>query len=863
MTHPFFMMFVKRILNLLIPFVTSLLCLTAVANPESYVFDDWICDKTKNRLCNGYYLEQSVPLPGQAQKNLENQPISITADQGAFATTGNSILTGHVHLIQGNRQAFADRLDIHRNPNKTNAFDSIQATGHVKITEPGLRIDGTRADIKIEQKNETIENANFRLYARHARGTADTITLQDRNRMILKNATYTTCSPYQNTWILKAENVDLNKQTGRGRARHARLYVKDIPIAYLPYMDFPIDDRRQTGFLYPNFGTSNLSGMELSTPYYWNLAPNYDATITPRYLSKRGLELQGIARYLTENSRGEVEGSILPNDRAYRAFKAKNEADLALLPATDPLLRDPRVTALNKGSNTREALRIKHTTLFNPNWAADLQYQTVRDDNYFMDFGNTLGMASTTQLLQQGDINYQDINWKIMTRLQQYQTLHPFKGPQAADVYRRLPQISLQNTYLDLPFGLEWNTSGEFSRYLHKHDPFTQAPYTTGDRMQLRPGLSLPILTPGWFIKPRIQCNMLAYSLSLGTVDQIRNHASGPVRIIPMYDLDSGLIFERNFSFQNEPYIQTLEPRAYYLYVPYHDQNRLPNFDTSYPGFDSNQLFRDNRFSGLDRVGDANHLTLSATTRFMSEETGGEKLTLTLGQIFYFQSRRVTANCNSGDFVCLNQAFPNPRIDPRVFNPQLLVRKNHSSALVGQARLYLQEQWSAIGEVEWNPYRNEADKESFSLQYQPDEASVFNAGYQFLRRNPAKFDPLTGFPEKLNQTDTSFAWAMTEQWRVLGRWHYDIKNHRSNDISFGIEQQGCCTAVRLLVTRFLEPYDDAKTTASTAGLFNQRQYSNAIFLQFIFKGFAGVGNNKMDAVLRQKIVGYRRQDEKY
>lgn len=870
---PFFMMFMKHILNLFLTFVTSLLGLSciaeSIANPSqnvcvkpivkkipaeplitnpintmdnsNYLYDDWVAD-SQSILCKGYYLEPSVPFPGQSQIDLDIQPTSVTSEQGQFISEGNSILIGNVHLSQGNRQAFADRVVIHRSAKKTNtstnAFDWIQATGHVKITEPGMRVDGTNADINLEENTEIIQNAHFRLYDRHARGAADTITIKNHNRLIMKNASYTTCSPFSNTWYLKANNVDLNQITGRGRARHARLYFKDVPIFYTPYIDFPIDDRRKTGFLFPGFGVSNRSGVELATPFYWNIAPNYDATVTPRYLSKRGVEWQGLFRYLSSNSIGEIEAGILPDDRAYRRFLEQKREDIALLKPNDPLLRDPRVTALNRGGPTRQAFRANHITTFNPNWVATFQYQTVSDDNYFMDFGNTLGLASTTQLLQQGDLTFQDQNWKVMTRLQQYQTLHPFNGAFAMDVYRRLPQLAFQNVYTDLPGGLEWTTNGEFSRFLHKHDSVTQTPFTTGDRVHLLPGISLPLITPGWFLKPRVQFYLLAYSLSLSPQDIKYSQSKAPALVVPIYDLDSGLIFERNYSAFGEDYLQTLEPRAYYLYVPFENQSRFPIFDTSYPGFDYNQLYRYNRFSGLDRIGDANQLTLSVTTRFFSEAMGNEQVSLTLGQIQYFKRRRVT--------LC------HPQINPRCLEEEFPNLRNHHSSFVGLARIYLQEAWSANAEVEWDPYKNRRDKEAFSLQYLPDDRTVFNIGYQFLRRNPARTDPETGLPERLDQSDISLAFAVTERLRILGRWHYDLKNQRSNDISFGIEQQGCCTALRLYVSRFLEPYD-----LSQQPLFSHNRYSNAVFLQFIFKGFVGVGHNKMTSNLKRAIPGYQ------
>ncbi len=767
---------------------------------------------------------------------MKKKPLSITADKGAFTSEGDSTLDGHVHLIHGNCQIFADQATVHRDPKKENPIDNIQAEGHVKITEPNIRIDGTHATVFIEPDMQNIQDANFRLYDRHARGSATTISLSNKTEMVLKNATYTTCSPCQNAWMLKAKHLDLNQKTGRGHAHHARLYVKDIPIFYMPYVDFPIDDRRQSGLLYPVFGSTNRSGIEVGIPFYWNLAPNYDATLTPKTFSKRGLELQGLFRYLSSTSQGEIEGSFLARDQAYKTFLTEKRASHPLFPNNDP-----RVRALKTSSN-REALRFKHRTHFNKQFSTNVDYHTVRDDNYFMDFGNNIGLANTTQLLQQGELLYKDNHWNVEARLQQYQTLHPFEGPATIEIYRRLPQVSLQTTYPDLAYGLQLDTLGEFARFTHKKDPFNGNTFTTGDRFQIRPSLSLPVITPGWYIRPRIQLDMLAYSLSLGTQDS-RNldpKTRNPKRTLPIIDIDSGLTFERPLALQKDPYIQTLEPRAYYLYVPYRNQNLLPNFDTSNPGFDYNQLYWDNRFTGLDRLGDAHQVTLGLSSRFFAEKTGYEKLSLTAGQIFYFKDREVTS-CSLLSPLCAHQ--------------ELLNRHRKRSALVGLAHYALQEDWSLGGNIEWDPYQKRADKKALSVQYQPDERSVLNIGYQFLRRNPAKVDPTTQLLERLDQTDTSIAWPITEQWRLLGRWHYDIRNRRSNDISMGIEQQGCCTAVRLFVTQFLQPFDDKHK--------NEKKYTNAIFLQFVFKGFAGVGHNKIDSTLKRAIPDYQWRDDNF
>ncbi len=794
---------------------------------SSCTFDDW--HVVPDTVCKGYYLPEPLPHPELSEKALKALPTTVTADQGLFTQEGNSTLNGHVHLIQGNAQLFSDHAIIHRDPNKKTAIDLVKAIGDVKITEPGLRVDGVEAELYTETDTKIIEKADYRLYDRHGRGNANRITIYGKTKMVLKSATYTTCSPFQNTWSLKARNLDLNKKTGRGRARHARLYVYKVPIFYTPYIDFPIDDRRQTGFLFPLIGTTNNSGFEFSAPFYWNIAPNYDATITPRYFTLRGLEMAGQYRYLSAHSTGSLEGAILPNDRAYKQFQAQSLANHPLMANNDP-----RVTALNT-NDTRKAFRLKNVTNFNEQWSSNIQYHWAGDDNYFMDFGNNIGIASNTQLLQQADVTYQDRYWNMKTLVQQYQTLHPFSGPVTSNVYKILPQIDAKSDHPDLPYGFTFTTQESFTHFAHKIDPFTGSAFTVGNRYYFRPGISRPFIAPGWFLKPRIQWDFLADNVSLSPT-QITQYRTTPSRAIPIVDFDTGLIFERNLKIAQEPYLQTLEPRAYYLYVPYRNQNSFPVFDTSYPGFDINQLYRDNRFSGFDRLGDANQVTLGLTNRFLTEKTGRERLNLTIGQIFYFHERLVT--------IC------NPNLNPLCALQESPTRTKRRSDLVGLANCSLTESWTASANIDWDPYQKNTDKEFYSIHYQPDERLVVNVGYQFLRRNPAENNPITGLPLPLRQADSSIAFPVAENWRVLGRWFYDIHNRRTNNVSFGIEQEGCCTAVRLFVTRFILPFDPSQPTS-------QRQFKRAIYLQFIFKGFAGVGHRTIDGAIRQGIPGYQ------
>lgn len=808
-------------------------------------FDDWQPTDDCASLCKGNYIEAPPPFPGKSEAALAKEPIEATADSAELPKSGPVLLRGGVHVIEGNRQLFGNKAILERN--QSGKLSKGDILGNVELLEPGMRVEGTQASFNQEKDIKTIENADYRLYTHHARGTADKIVVQGKSCMTLYKATYTTCAPRQNTWELRASKVKLNKVTGRGRAYHSRLYVKDIPIFYSPFLDFPIDDRRETGFLYPSFGMSKNSGKEFTLPFYWNMAPNYDSTFTGRYLSERGLEGTALFRYLSRNTVGEIEGTFLPNDKKYKKFQQETLAFHPTIPKNDPRLRGL------KGDANRAFLRFRHGSQFNPNLSTLLQYQEAGDDNYFYDFGDTLEGAATVQLLQQGELFYRDQNWNNALRVRQYQTLHPVKGPGAGNVYRLMPQLTLVNNFMDLPWGLQTGMSANLTRFDIAPNPYTYLPLTRGNRFQVRPYIMLPIMHPGWFLKPRLQWDFLGDAVTLSKFDE-RFLSRDPTRQLPMFDVDSGLIFERLINFRSTPYIQTLEPRLYYLYVPYKNQNNIPIFDTAALLFEYNQLFRDNRFSGFDRIGDANQLTYAVSTRFLTAKGGAERLSATVGQIAYFRDRVVTA-CNP------NQ----PGITPnciRIENPN---HKKPFSNIAGASRLRINHSWSGLLDAEWNPYLNTTEKTGLTLQYHPDEENVVNIGYQYLRRNLNQINPKTRQPFPMFQTDLSFAWKIAEDWRVIGRWHYDHKNNRPIDTLVGLEYQGCCTAVRFSVFSFLEPkylfvLDVPSSRTATKA---PNMYQTGFQIQFVFKGFGNVGQKAIQKTLTSSIPGYVWRGERF
>ena len=819
-----------QVLSLLF-LATATNCLHSLANSK---FEDWVVSPEKHPLCGGYYQEPLYPyLQSKAQCNIDCAT-HINSDEADFNQNGIAHFTGNVKVTKGNQSVLSNKAHIYRNP-QTRQIEKIEASGNVQMTEPNFRIEGTDIALNPSKNTKQINNASFRIYSRHGRGEAESITQVTDDRLLFKKASYTTCAPYDTVWQLKAHKIKLDKTKGRGHAQNATLYFKSIPVMYTPFIDFPIDSRRQTGFLFPYFGNSNLNGTEIITPFYWNIAPNYDALINPRYLSKRGMDLQNHVRYLSPHSQGHIKVNVLHNDKAYAKFITEKKAYPDGLPSNSA-----RVQGLRHLRN-RYFLHAKNNTHITPAWNFAYDVAKVSDDNYFYDLGTRHKETNTEQLLQEALLSYQDANWQNLLRLQQYQTLHPFSSPDTHEIYKRLPQVKIQRTFSNLPYHVLLTLPFEYTHFSHKPNMETQETFTVGKRYVFRPALSVPILRPGWFIIPRVQWQMAHYDVTLNAVDSIAGLRPHDKLWVPIYDLNTGLIFERNTTLSTHNFIHTLEPKAYFLYVPFRNQAYIPVFDTGLSPFDFNQLYRDNRFNGLDRIGDTTQVTLGLNSRLLLNETGQEAFKIELGQIFYFKDRLNTTTCKpnspmGGAGNCLLQELPNYNKKRSNIALQTTIQLSRISL----SKLY-----------EYNPYSKHKDKLSFDAKYQLSTWTVFNVGYQFMCHDINNINPLSHLPTPLRQWYTSAAIQLHTHWRIFGRLHYNMQRHAIAESIQGLEYQGCCTAIRLLTTSKLLPQDLLRS--------RNTHYERAFFVQFVLKGFAGIGHNNINSTLSQAISGYTPQ----
>jgi len=820
----------------------------------------WV--ENKQYQCGGYYLDTSFALPvTTTNKNL----VAITGNQGLLSLHGMSTLEGKVSVTRQGQQITAKKAFLYRDPN-TGKLSSIELMGNVHLREPNTLIVAKEGKYNFETGHKALYNILYRtsvngrqivgpkkvpeaatrtdriVTATTAWGKADEFSQTEPKIYELSGASFSTCPPESPAWKLKAGHIVLDKNSGRGYATNTVIQVKGIPIFYTPYINFPIDSRRKTGFLWPTIGAKNSWGPYALVPFYWNLAPNYDTTITLGVLTKRGMQLSDNFRYLSPINSGNINITLLPSDSQFAfqqtAYKEKYSSN------TNPTV-EAELSRLLNSSTTRRSLLWRDDAHYNNHWSSHVDFSYAGDDYYLQDFGSSLNEITLNQLLQEADLYYKSDNWNFTGRLQAYQTLHPLLQGQnpVANQYRRFPQLILNGDYPDQPYGLEYFISNEATHFDIRNTPGAAASQTTatlqnpakqpiGNRLHTQPGISLPLNWPYFYINPRIQ-------LALTHYDMYQTTPTGAPDIkrrgIPIFDVAAGSSFIRNFSLFSHAFEQTLEPQIYYTYIPYRNQASIPIFDTTVSTLTYDQLFNYNRFSGIDRIGDANQVGAGLTTRFIDQETGLEKVRLGVGEIAYFSRRKVT--------LCNNTSCPdNP------FNPE-----NHRrlSPISGVLDYHVNASWKFTSNVIWNPTTKQLDNSSTGFHYQPDEEHIFNIGYNFVRNG----DPLSGITainssqNNLKNTDLSAAWPLIRDFSAVGRWTQAWNTNHLQNLLYGIQYDTCCWAARFVGGRvFIGPNPDNNQTL---------QYSNQFYLQFSLKGLGDIGSGGSPESLLSSINGYK------
>jgi LPS-assembly protein len=671
-------------------------------------------------------------------------------------------LEGDVRVAQGSRGIAANKIVYDR------GSADLVAKGDVFLANPGVRLVADKAQMNLGSDKGSLADVHYRLTGKiNARGSARQAELVSQTLTKYREIVYTTCRPGQNAWALDAGELELDQATGWGVARDAKLRVRGLPVLYTPYLSFPIDDRRKSGILVPTVGNSDTNGIDVTVPYYWNIAPNMDATISPRYMSKRGLMLGTELRYLSQREKAEIYGEIVPDDSQFQ------------------------------GNNTRWGYRIEQRGHYGQRWTTVVNYNTVSDDQYLEDFGNRLELTSTRNIERRGDLTYGGDGWYLVTRLRDFQTVDVSIPPQNRP-YGQLPQLLIRAAPYKLDSGLQVGVGGEYDYFQHSVN-------VHGSRTALQPFVRWPLRKSYGHLIPQLNLYLAGYDLQ----NQEPDKDDRPSYAIPSFNLDAELIFERTVQWLGQESLQTLEPRIYYLYTPYKDQEDQPVFDSSELTLSYYSLFQPNRFTGWDRIGDANQLTLALTSRTLARRSGRELLRASIGQTLYFRDREVQISGPPQDAG--------------------------TSPISGLLSARLLANWTGRASFEYDPSQ-ETDrslKRALEIHYETQDDRLFNLAY--------RFDLGTSEAARYENTDLSFRVPVNRQLNFVGRWNYSLLNSETVEAFAGVEYGQCCWRMRLVGQHL-------KNKPDTAG-------STSVMVQVELAGLGTIGQ-KVDKLLARGIYGY-------
>lgn len=697
-----------------------------------------------------------------------DSPTSLIADRAALEESGQASASGSVRLEKGNQALEAAEVTYNRETNRATAESGL------RYYRPGINISAATADVNVEELTGRFTDTRFALEGGKGRGSAESVESLGEKKYELYVANYSTCPGPDKAWQLSAERIDLDQIRGRGEAFDAVLRVFEWPVLYTPYINFPIDDERHTGFLLPVFGLSERSGFELAAPYYINLAPDRDATLTPRVLTQRGFQLAGEFRYLNPNNRGRVAAEYLPSD--------------------------------NEFGSDRHLTQFEHIGRFGRHFGARANFTNVSDDEYFDDLGSSLSSTSQSQLERVLELTFAATGVRFAALLQNFQTLDDDDQTQnfRIEPYERLPQLRLSLLSPTTPWhvGLDAGFSN-----------FRRDGSVDGLRYDIRPRLGLGTDRGAWFARTDASYRYTHYNLRNNTVPGADDSID---RSIASFSADSGLRFERILA---NGWLQTLEPRVFYLYNGFDNQDDIPVFDTGVPDLRFERLFADNRFVGNDRIGDANQITLGLTSRFIDPADGRTVLKLNLGRTYGFNPINVRlANASPIGF--------GPRHSDIVSNAEYSPHPNLYSGLT----------------LQYDPDDNRFNRGSLRAGYRDETGRRLDVGYRYYRDfRSVNIQQVAGPFETLEQTDILVKYPLTERLGVFGRWNYSLENSQSVQTLGGFEYRpSCCWAVRAGWQRFVSN--------------DQGEYDTAILLQIELTGLGRFGDDT-EQLLERDTVG--------
>ena len=761
-----------------------------------YPLEDLTADEKANlpSFCTGKYRPVSL-VPR------EDESILIEANESNVDKNGDALLIGDVEFSQLNRKIFSDQAVWSQKER------SAEFNGNVTIINSEMVMTGDYAHISESNQTAELENSEYSIPKSHIRGSAASIDSYEQSLVSLKDATYTFCEPNQNDWDIKASEINLDRENGVGSAWHARLRIKEFPVMYFPYYRFPIDDRRMTGFLDPTISINGeIQAEEISTPFYINLHPQADATITPTQLLDRGLLWETQFRHLTSIfGYGELNYGILKEDDLY--------------------LQDEDT---DYDKEDRWSMNYQQFGKITDNWNHRWQYNRVSDNDYFNDMSPSATINRDTHLPTRGEIYFDKSAWHFDLTGESYQTIDDTIDLSDRP-YQRIPQLNLTyNPETITGFGTEF--VAQLTKFERDNTDLTEIDAVNGSRLVLDSSISYTFEWPFAYVTPKAEYKIRQYSFT--DIDQTLlddDFEENPSYAVPKYSVDAAMFFERPVSLFNNAFTQTLEPRIMHLQVPYVDQGDIPDFDSSELTFNYSQLFRDYRFNGNDRIGDTNQTTLGLTTRFLRDSNGNEQFNASIGQIFYHQDRKVQLDDDSSDEANLTK----------------------SSSIIVESNWSPYEEWDLYSMIEWGEDTDDSSDDSgdeilqkqFTIEYNDGMNHMVNLG---LRESK---------DSEVRQLDVGAFWALNDSWALIGSRSMDLWNYADDELEpvdivtealVGFEYQSCCWNTRLL-------YQEQTKRITSTDASTDKTYG--ILLQFELKGLGTIGGDT-EKTMSESIRGY-------
>ncbi|EKM0665132.1 LPS assembly protein LptD [Cronobacter turicensis] len=742
------------------------------------------------------------------QGDTNQLPVTINADHAKGNYPDDAVFTGNVDIQQGNGRLQADEVLLHQKQaeGQPEPVRTVDALGNVHYDDNQVILKGPKAWANLNTKDTNVWKGDYQMVGRQGRGKADLMKQRGENRYtILENGSFTSCLPGSDTWSVVGSEVIHDREEQVAEIWNARFKLGPVPVFYSPYLQLPVGDKRRSGFLIPNAQYSKTNYFEFSLPYYWNIAPNFDATITPHYMHKRGnVQWQNEFRYLTHAGAGLMEFDYLPSDNVYQD--------------ENPGMSDKH----------RWLYYWQHAGVMDQVWRFNVNYTKVSDTSYFNDFNSKYGSSTDGYARQFFSVGYAVENFDATLSTLQFQVFDTSRG----DSYRAEPQLDVNFYQNDVgPFDTRL-----YAQAVHFTNVNENLPEAT--RLHLEPTISLPVSNDWGSLNAEAkllathyqQDNLDRYRAYRGGNNEAANNLEDSVnRVLPQFKLDGKVVFERDAGLIGDGFTQTLEPRAQYLYVPYRDQSSINNYDSSLLQSDYSGLFRDRTYGGLDRIASANQVTTGVTSRIY-DDASVERFNVSVGQIYYFTQSR------TGD-------------------DDINWEKNKdtgSMVWAGDTYWRISDRWGLRGGVQYDARLANVATGNGVIEYRRDDDRVVQLNYryaspEYIQATLPSYSTAEQYKDGINQVGMTASWPIVDRWSVVGAYYYDTNSNEAADQMLGVQYNSCCYAIRVGYERKLNGWDTDKS-----------KYDEVIGFNIELRGLSsnyGLGTQQM---LRSNILPYQR-----